>query len=29
VLLEICRVNPGEKKNNEALARKMAALCDI
>ena len=29
VLLENCRVNPGEKKNNEALARKMAALCDI
>ena len=29
MLLENCRVNPGEKKNNEALARKMAALCDI
>ena len=29
VLLENCRVNLGEKKNNEALARKMAALCDI
>ena len=29
VLLENCRVNPGEKKNNEALARKLAALCDI
>ncbi|MFM7972426.1 MAG: phosphoglycerate kinase [Betaproteobacteria bacterium] len=29
VLLENCRVNPGEKKNNEALARQMAALCDI
>jgi phosphoglycerate kinase len=29
VLLENCRVNKGEKKNNEALARKMAALCDI
>lgn len=29
VLLENCRVNPGEKKNNEALSRKMAALCDI
>ena len=29
VLLENCRVNPGEKKNNEELARKMAALCDI
>ena len=29
VLLENCRLNPGEKKNDEALARKMAALCDI
>ena len=29
VLLENCRVNRGEKKNNEELARKMAALCDI
>ena len=29
VLLENCRINKGEKKNNEALARKMAALCDI
>ena len=29
VLLENCRVNPGEKKNDEGLARKMAALCDI
>ncbi len=29
VLLENCRVNPGEKKNEEALARRMAALCDI
>jgi len=29
VLLENCRVNKGEKKNNEDLARKMAALCDI
>ena len=29
VLLENCRLNAGEKKNNEALARKMAALCDI
>ena len=29
VLLENCRVNAGEKKNNETLARKMAALCDI
>lgn len=29
VLLENCRFNKGEKKNSEALARKMAALCDI
>src|SRR5690349_14002476 len=29
VLLENCRLNQGEKKNDEALARKMAALCDI
>jgi len=29
VLLENCRVNKGEKKNSEALSRKMAALCDI
>ncbi len=29
VLLENCRVNKGEKKNNEELAKKMAALCDI
>ncbi|OZI73577.1 phosphoglycerate kinase [Bordetella genomosp. 2] len=29
VLLENCRVNPGEKKNDEALSRKMAALCDV
>ena len=29
VMLENCRVNPGEKKNDEALARKMAALCEI
>jgi phosphoglycerate kinase len=29
VLLENCRVNKGEKKNDPALARKMAALCDI
>jgi phosphoglycerate kinase len=28
-LLENCRLNPGEKKNSDALARKMAALCDI
>jgi len=29
VLLENCRGNVGEKKNDEALARKMAQLCDI
>ena len=29
VMLENCRLNPGEKKNDEALARKKAALCDI
>jgi len=29
VLLENCRVNKGEKKNDEALSRRMAALCDV
>ncbi len=29
VLLENCRVNKGEKKDNEDLAKKMAALCDV
>ncbi|MGA0115101.1 MAG: phosphoglycerate kinase [Burkholderiales bacterium] len=29
VLLENCRVNKGEKKDDDALARKMAALCDV
>jgi phosphoglycerate kinase len=29
VLLENCRFNKGEKKNDEALAKQMAALCDI
>ncbi len=29
LMLENCRVNPGEKKNDESLARKLAALCDI
>jgi phosphoglycerate kinase len=29
VLLENCRFNRGEKKDDEALARKIAALCDI
>ncbi|MBI3285073.1 MAG: phosphoglycerate kinase [Burkholderiales bacterium] len=28
-LLENCRVNKGEKKNDDALAQKMAALCDV
>jgi phosphoglycerate kinase len=29
VLLENVRVNPGEKKNSDELAQKMAKLCDI
>lgn len=29
VLLENCRLNIGEKKNSEVLAKKIAALCDI
>lgn len=29
VLLENCRINIGEKKNDDALAKKMAALCDV
>jgi phosphoglycerate kinase len=29
VLLENCRVNKGEKNNDDALAQKMAKLCDI
>ena len=29
VMLENCRVNKGEKKNNLELAQKMAKLCDI
>ena len=29
VLLENCRGNVGEKKNDEALSRNMAALCDV
>ncbi|MBK9574255.1 MAG: phosphoglycerate kinase [Rhodoferax sp.] len=29
VLLENCRVNVGEKNNDQALARKLAALCHI
>ena len=28
-MLENCRLNTGEKKNDEALARQLAALCDI
>jgi phosphoglycerate kinase len=29
VLLENCRFNKGEKKNDDDLARRMAALCDV
>src|SRR5690606_10186459 len=29
VLLENCRMNPGEKADDEALSRKYAALCDV
>lgn len=29
VILENCRFNKGEKKNNEELAKKYAALCDV
>ena len=29
VMLENCRLNKGEKKNDPVLAQKMAALCDI
>ena len=29
VLLENCRLNKGEKKNDPALAKKLAGLCDI
>ena len=29
VLLENCRINVGEKKNDPILARQMAALCDV
>ncbi|MEX8494248.1 phosphoglycerate kinase, partial [Sphaerotilus sp.] len=29
VMLENCRLNKGEKKNNAELAQKMAALCDV
>src|SRR5215470_805007 len=29
VMLENCRLNRGEKADDEALARKLAALCDV
>jgi phosphoglycerate kinase len=29
VLLENCRFNKGEKKNDDALAKRIAALCDV
>lgn len=29
VMLENCRLNKGEKKNDPVLAKKMAALCDV
>src|ERR1700732_1843395 len=29
VLLENCRVNKGEKKDSEELARRLASLCDV
>ena len=29
MLLENCRFNKGEKKNDETLSKKMAALCDV
>ena len=29
VMLENCRVNKGEKKDDESLARQIAALCDV
>jgi len=29
VMLENCRVNKGEKKNDDGLAQKMAKLCDV
>ena len=29
VVLENCRLNRGEKKNDPVLAKKMAALCDV
>ncbi|PSB91793.1 phosphoglycerate kinase [Candidatus Pandoraea novymonadis] len=29
VLLENCRLNPGEKRNDDVLARKISGLCDV
>lgn len=29
VLLENCRLNPGEKKDDETLSRRIASLCDV
>ena len=29
VMLENCRLNVGEKQNSDALAKKIAALCDV
>ena len=29
VLLENCRINPGEKKNDDLLAQRMAKMCDV
>jgi phosphoglycerate kinase len=29
VLLENCRLNPGERQDSEELSRRMAALCDV
>ncbi|MCX7170946.1 MAG: phosphoglycerate kinase, partial [Proteobacteria bacterium] len=29
VMLENCRINKGEKKNDDELAQKMAKLCDV
>src|SRR5512135_576148 len=29
VMLENCRINKGEKKDDDALARRMARLCDV
>jgi phosphoglycerate kinase len=29
VLLENCRLNVGDKKNDDALSKKIATLCDV